>query len=177
MTPTRRQLLATVSATGALALAGCAGDGGGDATTTTTTTTADGDPVIQVGTHEDHGEILVDGDGRTLYMFDQDTQGGDTSSCTDGCADAWPPHTTADTPVAGDAVTAPLATIDRGDGSTQITADGWPLYRYAQDGEPGDATGQGVGGVWWVLAPDGTPTRETSTTTTTTTTDDDGGIY
>ncbi|MFC6731773.1 hypothetical protein [Haladaptatus sp. GCM10025893] len=59
-----------------------------------------------------------------------------------------------------------------GEGSTQVAAAGWPLYYFAPDENPGDANGQGVNDVWWVLRPDGTPVRQTNGTTTT-----DGGSY
>ena len=39
----------------------------------------------------------------------------------------------------------------------QVTIDGWPLYFFANDAAPGDHNGQGVGGVWFVVGPDGAP--------------------
>ena len=45
---------------------------------------------------------------------------------------------------------------ERSDGSFQLAAGGWPLYRFAGDVAAGDTTGQGSGGVWFVVAPDGT---------------------
>ena len=30
-----------------------------------------------------------------------------------------------------------------------------PLYQFAQDTKAGEAKGQAVGGVWWVVGPDG----------------------
>jgi predicted lipoprotein with Yx(FWY)xxD motif len=101
----------------------------------------------------------------TLYMFDRDSEGESASTCTGDCADAWPPLTTAGEPSAGDGVTARLATFEREGGETQVTAGGWPLYYFASDEQPGDASGQGVDGFgaqWWVLAPDGTPMRTTT---------------
>jgi hypothetical protein len=70
-------------------------------------------------------------------------------------------------PTAGEGVTAELTTFERGDGTTQVAAAGWPLYYFQDDADPGDANGQGVGGVWWVLAPDGTPSRGSTPTPTT----------
>lgn len=100
----------------------------------------------------DLGDILVDGDGRTLYVFDNDTEG--QSACTGGCLDAWPPL--AGTPTAGDGVDESLlSTITRDDGTTQATIGGSPLYYFASDTGPGDTNGQGVGDVWWVVDPSG----------------------
>jgi hypothetical protein len=56
-------------------------------------------------------------------------------------------------------VTAELAIFERDTCETQVAAGGWPLYYFASDGSPGDVEGQGANGVWWVLAPDGTPIR------------------
>ena len=52
-------------------------------------------------------------------------------------------------------MTGDLAIIERDDGTSQVTYDGMPLYFYAEDAEPGDATGEGVGGVWFIASPDG----------------------
>ncbi|MFC4541214.1 plastocyanin/azurin family copper-binding protein [Halosolutus amylolyticus] len=115
-------------------------------------------PTVQVRDHAEYGEILVDADEMTLYMFDQDTQGAPETACDGDCADAWPPLT-ADTAVAGDDVTAELDTFERATGEMQVIANGWPLYGFAQDDAPGDARGQGSNDIWWVLGPDGTPIR------------------
>jgi predicted lipoprotein with Yx(FWY)xxD motif len=52
-------------------------------------------------------------------------------------------------------VTGEIGTITGVDGSTQVTLNGWPLYYYAGESAAGDTNGQGVGGVWWVLTPEG----------------------
>ncbi|UTF53470.1 COG4315 family predicted lipoprotein [Natronosalvus rutilus] len=114
---------------------------------------------VRVRPHPDHGDVLVGPQGLTLYNFDQDTQGEMESTCYDGCAEAWPPLTVEGEPTAGDGVAATLTTFERDDGETQVAANGWPLYYFASDEEPGDANGQGVNDVWWVLKPDGTPMR------------------
>lgn len=135
---------------------------------------------VQVRSHPELGDILVDSAGMTLYMFDSDTQGEEASTCSGGCADAWPPLTVDGEPSAGPDVTADLTTFERSDGSTQVAANGWPLYYYAGDGEVGDAAGQGADDVWWVLDPAGRPVRPqaaTSTPTETPTQTDDGGVY
>jgi predicted lipoprotein with Yx(FWY)xxD motif len=101
------------------------------------------------------GTILVDGEGRTLYVFVPDNAGA--STCYDDCATAWPPLLSEGDPQAGDGVTAgDLATADRTDGTSQVTFKGWPLYYFQGDEAAGDTNGQGLNDVWWVVGPDGT---------------------
>jgi predicted lipoprotein with Yx(FWY)xxD motif len=98
------------------------------------------------------GTVLADGEGMTLYLFDNDSDG--ESACYDSCAETWPPLTGEVS--AGEGVDASLiGTTERTDGTTQVTYDGNPLYYYAADSGAGDTNGQGVGGVWWVVGPDG----------------------
>jgi predicted lipoprotein with Yx(FWY)xxD motif len=105
------------------------------------------------------GNIVVDSEGRTLYLFTKDTKGNGKSTCYDKCAAAWPPAvTSADVP-AGVGVSAAVATIARTDGTKQITLNGWPLYLWVKDKKPGDTTGQKVQNVWFVVKPDGTPIK------------------
>ncbi|WP_241995503.1 hypothetical protein [Kribbella sp. VKM Ac-2568] len=104
------------------------------------------------------GSILVDGSGRTLYLFEKDK--GSTSSCYGTCATAWPPYTTTGSPQAGGGVQGPLlGTTKRTDGTTEVTYHGHPLYYFAGDSKPGDTNGQKVnefGAEWFVLSPAGT---------------------
>lgn len=101
------------------------------------------------------GEILVDGDGKTLYLFKKDT--GSTSACTGACTNAWPPLLGSSvTPGAG-LDSGDFATITRDDGTTQITFYGHPLYRYAADETAGETTGQGLNGNWYVVSKSGQP--------------------
>lgn len=98
------------------------------------------------------GTILVDGDGKTLYLFTPD-EGGD-SSCYDACAANWPPLIGSVS--AGEGVDGSmLGETERTDGSTQATYGGWPLYYFAGDASPGDTSGQGVNAVWYVVSPAG----------------------
>jgi len=109
--------------------------------------------VAEVGTF---GQVLVDGAGRSLYLFTNDTQNAGTSSCTGDCLVNWPPLLTDGAPAAGTGVDAAmLGTITLPDGTTQVTYNGWPLYYYIDDVAAGDATGQGVGGVWFLVSPTG----------------------
>lgn len=112
------------------------------------------------------GDVVVDGKGMTLYMFTKDTKGSGKSSCAGQCLATWPPLFTDGAPTA-DGVTGTLATIDTPDGKKQVTLDGWPLYHYAKDKAAGDVTGQGVGGVWWVLGKDGMPIKTAASSSTT----------
>jgi predicted lipoprotein with Yx(FWY)xxD motif len=101
------------------------------------------------------GQIIVDASGKSLYMFTPDE--GGTPTCYDDCATAWPPLLTEGDPVAGEGLTATdLGTTERTDGATQVTFMGWPLYSFQNDAAAGDANGQGLNDVWWVVAPDGT---------------------
>lgn len=118
------------------------------------------DATVAVESHPDLGDVLVGPDCTTLYMFDADDRGAGESACHGDCAEAWPPLTIENEPIAGEGVTAELATFERDDGRTQVTAAGWPLYHYVEDEEPGDAMGQGVNDAWWVLGPDGEALRE-----------------
>lgn len=101
------------------------------------------------------GEVLVDGQGKTVYVFDKDAKGATASACTDQCATTWPAVVaTAATPT-GDGVDADLASITGVSGEPQVTVDGLPVYTFAKDTAPGDVMGQGVMGKWWVLSPTG----------------------
>jgi len=103
------------------------------------------------------GKILVDAKGRTMYAFAADSKGH--SACTDSCLTYWPPvPAAAKPPTAAAGVTATFGVLHRQDGSTQLTADGWPMYTYVGDSKPGATAGQGLdesGGLWWVVSPSG----------------------
>ncbi|MEU8438654.1 SCO0930 family lipoprotein [Streptomyces sp. NPDC029216] len=103
------------------------------------------------------GSGVTDGEGFTLYRFDKDTAKPPKSNCEGDCAKAWP-VVLADDPQAGAGIDASLlGSVTRADGTRQLTLGGWPVYRYAKDAKAGDALGEGVGGTWHVLGPDGKP--------------------
>ena len=106
---------------------------------------------IMVSTDAKLGKILVDEKGMTLYMFTKDTAG--MSNCSGGCLAAWPPLVASGDLVAGPGVTGKLGFITRADGTKQVTYNDLPLYYWMKDKAPGDTTGQGVGGVWFVVPP------------------------
>jgi predicted lipoprotein with Yx(FWY)xxD motif len=104
----------------------------------------------------DLGTVLVDGKGRTLYLFEKDK--GSASSCYGACASVWPPLTSGQGVAAGGLTAAKLGATKRTDGTTEVTYAGHPLYTYAGDAKPGQARGQGLdqfGAEWYVLAPSG----------------------
>jgi predicted lipoprotein with Yx(FWY)xxD motif len=103
------------------------------------------------------GTYLVDGRGRTLYLFERDE--GRASRCYGACAGAWPPLMTAGKPAArGAAKGSALATSRRRGGGRQVDYHGHPLYSFVQDTKAGQTNGQGVkafGAKWYVVAPSG----------------------
>ncbi len=171
-----------------IALAGCSGggdDGGTGGTDTTTESSAPaeepaeepteepaeeptddaaaggGDVALEIGSTS-LGDVLVDGEGMTLYMFDPDEQG--ESQCYDDCATAWPPLVAEGDPTVGEGLDeAMVGSVERTDGSMQVTYNDWPLYYWQNDAAAGDVTGQAVNDVWWVLGADGEPIRTAPT--------------
>jgi predicted lipoprotein with Yx(FWY)xxD motif len=121
---------------------------------TTTTLPMLTDMGTMLGTAETGlGTIVVDPDRFTVYLFEQDT--GSDSTCLDACAEAWPPVLTVAEPSRDVPLEGEMGTTTRPDGAMQVTYAGHPLYLFAGDTAPGDTNGQGVGGVWWVVGPDG----------------------
>lgn len=113
---------------------------------------------IVIADSEVYGEYLATADGMALYMFTDDVPY--TSTCTGQCAENWPPFTLEGTPMAGEGVAVvQVGTIQREDGTRQVTYAGWPLYTFAQDEAPGDLAGHGVGDAWYLVSPEGAPIR------------------
>ena len=93
------------------------------------------------------GQALVDLNGMTLYVFDRDGNG--KSNCNGQCAVSWLPLI-ADTDAQA---SGSFSFITRDDGRKQWAYKGKPLYTWANDKKPGDATGDGVNKVWHVASP------------------------
>jgi predicted lipoprotein with Yx(FWY)xxD motif len=124
------------------------------ATTPAATSPAAGAETVAVATDPELGQILVDGEGRTLYGFMNDTDGVPT--CYDACAQSWPALVvTGDITVGTGLDDSDFTTVERTDGGMQVKVGDRPLYRFANDTAAGDTNGQGVGGVWFVVGPDG----------------------
>ncbi|HZD67866.1 MAG TPA: hypothetical protein VFA45_02790 [Actinomycetes bacterium] len=160
----RRGVLASVTIGAAITLlaAGCGGNNdssgsSGSPGTTGGQATGGGAGATVAVKSSELGKILVDDQGRTLYLFEKDK--GPTSTCSGACAAAWPPETTDGTPKAGSgASAAELTTSARDDGSMQVVYHGHPLYRYGGDAKAGDTNGEGLdqfGAEWYVLSPAG----------------------
>lgn len=90
---------------------------------------------------------LVDEAHMTLYVFDRDAPG--KSMCDGTCAANWPPAL-AD---AYDKALGALSLVARDDGKKQWAYRGRPLYRWKMDHKAGDASGDGIGGMWHVARP------------------------
>ena len=160
----RARTLAVVGvAAVALGVAGCGGGSGGTSSGayggSSAAPAAAGSGGASVAlSHSNLGTTLVDGQGRTLYLFEADT--GMASTCDGTCADVWPPLTTAQKPIAGPGVSASkLGTTKRDDGTAEVTYNGHPLYTFAGDNAPGQTTGQGsddFGAEWYALSAAGT---------------------
>jgi predicted lipoprotein with Yx(FWY)xxD motif len=156
----RTLLFGVAPAALAVAAAGCggssaptasvapAGYGASQATTSTAAPT--------VGTrHTKLGTVLVDGRGRTLYLFEKDK--GPATTCSGACASVWPPLTSAGKPKAGRGVTAAKLGTTKS-GKAVVMYAGHPLYTYVGDKKAGDVKGQGLdqfGAEWYVVAPNG----------------------
>jgi predicted lipoprotein with Yx(FWY)xxD motif len=106
--------------------------------------------------HTSLGDVLVDAQGRTLYLFEKDA--GMTSACSGACASIWPPLT-ATQAVAGSGLSATkLSVAKQPGGASDVTYAGHPLYTYVGDTQPGQTKGQALdqfGAEWYVLSPSG----------------------
>src|SRR5260370_20705738 len=126
---------------GGVGIAGCGGGGGAAASPTPAKTAST--PATSIGTAKTAlGTILVDSQGRTLYLFTRDS--ANTSTCSGPCAAAWPPLLSSGAATAASGANAALlGTTKRADGTTQVTYNGHPLYRFVQDQNAGATNGQG----------------------------------
>jgi predicted lipoprotein with Yx(FWY)xxD motif len=128
------------------------GGGGGSSSATAVTLKAVSSPL---------GTILVDQDGKTLYLFEADSK--NKSNCSGGCLNLWPPVMANGKATAGSGVTAGM--IGTATGSSQVTYAGHPLYWFSGDTNAGDTNGQGLddfGGEWYAISPAGAAVKSQS---------------
>jgi predicted lipoprotein with Yx(FWY)xxD motif len=173
-------VLAAFTAASSLALAGCAGGGGtsgaspsaassaasspaagvdggygsGASSTGSSPASASGQAELKTATVKGQ-TVVVDSKGMVVYYYTRDSKGATASACTGGCITLWPPVVSSGAPRL-DGVTAAVGSIKTADGKDQVTLNGMPIYYYQKDTGPGQATGQGVAGVWYVVGADGT---------------------
>ncbi|GGW93245.1 lipoprotein [Streptomyces malachitofuscus] len=152
--PASSQNVGATAAAGDYGNAGSGGDkagGGGQAAASPSNTAGE----LNVSTNAELGKVVTDNLGLTLYRFDQDTAEPPKSNCEGDCAKTWPP-VPADDASAGEGIDKSLlGEVTRTDGTKQLTVAGWPAYRYVKDVNAGDVKGQGVGGKWYALNPEG----------------------
>jgi predicted lipoprotein with Yx(FWY)xxD motif/mono/diheme cytochrome c family protein len=116
-------------------------------------------PKVSTTTIAGLGPVLVNAQGRTLYIFEPDND--QKVTCVGGCAAIWPPDAlpTGQKAVASGAVKQSLLGSDPNpSGGQVITYAGWPLYTYVADSAPGTASGEAInlnGGLWYVISPSG----------------------
>ena len=159
MTRTRSLILAVAAVVVVVVVVVVVSSGGSDNSTANASTpkTSSGHEATVGVASTGLGSVLVDAQGRTLYLFEKDQ--GTTSACSGACAASWPPLRASGTPVAGSgAKDSLLGTTQRSDGQPQVTYDGHPVYLYVGDQKAGDTNGQAItafGGSWYALTPSG----------------------
>jgi predicted lipoprotein with Yx(FWY)xxD motif len=140
-----------------LVLAAACGGGSGDGGSSSSSPTSSPSGGLAT-TSTSLGTILTDSAGKSLYGFAADTKG--VSNCSGQCATYWPPVlVTGSIPKDPQGATAKLGELTRDDGTKQLTVNDMPMYTYVGDSGKGDTNGQGLndsGGLWWVVATDGT---------------------
>jgi len=152
--------LALVSAAVILFACGCGGSTSSGAVTGATAV-GGGTVTVMARSLPDVGTVLVDSQGYALYVFAPDDRRAIT--CTGTCLGTWPPLmlSAGSRLVAGPGVKSMLLGSDPDPaGGRVVTYDGWPLYTYAGDVQPGQASGQDIDlndGEWYVIRPSGLP--------------------
>ncbi|WP_329113220.1 SCO0930 family lipoprotein [Streptomyces sp. NBC_01353] len=101
------------------------------------------------------GDIVVDSRGMTVYRFKKDSAWPMKTACTGACLEKWPVVAPVEKNDTKGITKKGFVTFSRPDGIKQQTIDCWPLYTFAGDEAPGDTNGQGVGGTWYAVSPEG----------------------
>jgi predicted lipoprotein with Yx(FWY)xxD motif len=148
---------ATALLTATVLLAACGGGGGNKETkkpsstkSAPATTAAATGPATVKTAQTGIGTVLVDADGKTLYLFANDQ--GTTSAVPPNILQAWPPLTVTGAPVAGQGVEkSKLGTAPQPDGQTWVTYNGHLLYRFSGDASAGQTNGHKLGNVWYAV--------------------------
>ncbi len=101
------------------------------------------------------GSYLANGTGWSLYIYLRDTPYSGNSSCYGTCASIWPPFYSSSLTIQPGINASKFGTINRTDGTMQLTYNGYPLYHYSYDTKPGDTKGQGFASIWYIMSPTG----------------------
>ena len=111
------------------------------------------------------GRVLVDGRGRTLYLFEKDKHA--KSACAGQCAGFWPPLIAAGKPLAtAGAKASLLGTTKRADGRLQVTYNHHPLYTFVKDTSKGQTNGEALrafGAAWYAVSAAGAKVEKSDT--------------
>ena len=147
-----------LAACGSSGSSGAAGTGSGSNSGSTASSQAAA-PTISTAAVAGFGTVLVNGDGRTLYLLTSEKGGKITCTDDNGCTKIWP-----DTELPSGVTAAKagsglqmslLGTVRDAKGSLYVTYGGWPLYTYSGDSGPGEANGEGItsfGGTWYLIS-------------------------
>lgn len=119
--------------------------GSGDSATTT---------VLRAAVVNGVGSVVTDGNGMTLYRYDNDQASPSKWTCSGACTKTWVPVIEDNSPQTVGVSQSLLGTVHR-NGLKQVTLAGWPLYRYAGDTKAGEANGQAKDGMWHAVTPSG----------------------
>jgi len=148
----------------AVALAGCGSSGGSAGASPNPPKKTSGPAATVAVANTGLGTILVNSQGRTLYLFKKDV--GTKSTCYGACAQNWPSLHSTGKPTAGNGADASLlGTTMRSHGKPQVTYNGHPLYLFSGDSNPTDTNGEGInafGGSWYALSASGNQVVGTS---------------
>ncbi|HWH24048.1 MAG TPA: hypothetical protein VNW68_04035 [Candidatus Limnocylindria bacterium] len=150
-----RHLRFVMAVLAALALAGCAPAGGASPSPIASPMPAAGPGAMVELADSPLGQILVDGERRTLYGFVPDEESRE-STCYDQCEQNWPPLLVDGELTVGEGLDRQMfSTVTRTDGSQQVRIGNYPLYYFIGDQAAEEHNGQGVNDVWYVVGADG----------------------
>ena len=152
-----KQDQAAPAAAGETAAAGAtaAGDTGAAAPASAAASTAGTVSGLKVRDDATLGKVVTDWKGWTLYRFEKDTPKPSKSACEGECLAKWPYVPYVENMKIEGVEQKLVGKVTRGDGSLQLTINGWPAYRFAGDSKVGETKGQGVGCVWFAFTPEG----------------------
>ncbi len=142
------RVLMVLGLAGALSLAACGSSSSASKTVPTSSGASTRGTTIRVASTTKRGDVLVDGTGKTLYLFEKDS--GTTSACTGGCARVWPILSA--TPAVSGGVGVDASKLGSAHG--QVTYNSHLLYYFSGDAAAGDMNGVDIEG-WYPVTPAG----------------------